>query len=156
MLVLQKTSVYTRRRPLWAHFRPTQFGQGTPFAHSQERQTERLTEHNVLTGPRPEPFSLFIHTAVCLLKEKGQLSSSPERKQKSQQAPTGTDRGLSDKMDALEIEGDKHNVVYIWRGKAAGVSVAARVHKAHHTRLRTEQDFVGGWLKGCVTGHTNA
>lgn len=136
-------------------------GQGTPFAHSQERQTERLTEHTVLTGPRPELFSLFIHTAVCLLKEKGQLSSSPERKQKSQQTLTGTDRGLSDKMDALEIEGGKHNVVYIWRGKAAGVSVVAHVHKAHHTRLRTEQDFVCvgggcGWLKGCVTGHTNA
>lgn len=74
---------------------------------------QRLTEHTVLTGPQPEPFSLFMHTAVCLLKQKGQLSSSPERKQKSQRALTRTDRGLSDKMDALEIKGDKHNVVYI-------------------------------------------
>lgn len=58
-------------------------------------------------------------------------------------------------MDALEIEGDKHNVVYIWRGKASGVSVVAHVHKAHHTRLRTEQDFVGGWVaKGlCHKSH---
>lgn len=60
-----------------------QSGQGSPRARAQERHTERLTERSVLTGSQPEPFSLFIHTAVCLLKEKGQLSSSPKRKQKS-------------------------------------------------------------------------
>lgn len=96
MLVLQKTSVFTWSRPFWACFRLIELGRGAPLAHSQGRQKQRLTECTVLTGTQPEPLSLFIHTDVCLLREKGQPSSSPERKQKSQQAPTGTDWGLSD------------------------------------------------------------
>ena len=84
-LVLHKThkSVYVEET-IMRWFRTNTVGTGrAPRAHWQERQTESLTERAVLTGPQPEPFSLFIHTVVCLSKEKGQLSSSAERKQKS-------------------------------------------------------------------------
>lgn len=92
-----------------AGFRPIQPG---GHAHSQERQTEQLTEHTVLTSQHPEPFSLFIHTDVCLSGERGQLSSYTRRKQKNQRALTETERGLS-QNGRSKIESDKHNVVYI-------------------------------------------
>lgn len=54
------------------------------------------------------------------------------------------------KMDALEIEGDKHNVVYVWGARQRGwvwsphpphTHTNTHIHKARHTHLETERDL---------------
>lgn len=126
-------TLFLWKRPLWCSFKPVQLGPGAHHAQSQKRQTE----HTALTGPQPEPFSLFIHTAVCLLKEKWQLSSSSKRKQKSQQALTGTERGLSQNGRSPNWRWQTQCCLHL-RGKASAV-----VHKARHTRLEAEQVLSG-------------
>lgn len=104
---------------------------------------QRLTEHTVLTGLQPEPFCLFIHTAVCLLKEKGQLSSSPEGKQKASMCRQEQSK-VCNKMDALKIEGDKHNVVYISGARLWG----KRAPPLPHTRRPTARG--SRWGRFCA------
>lgn len=51
------------------------------------------------------------------------------------------------KMEALKIEGDKHNVVYIWGASLWGRAQSPPVHKAHHTRLEMEQVLRGSGFR---------
>lgn len=103
---------------------------------------QRLTEHTVLTGLQPEPFCLFIHTAVCLLKEKGQLSSSLKRKQKASMCWQEQSK-VCNKMDALKIEGDKHNVVYISGGRPWGKRGCPHTQGPPYTRPETHRILCG-------------
>lgn len=121
------------RRPLCAGFRQL----GFPFPSA-----EMLTEHTVLSGPEPEPLSLFIHTAVCLLKAKGQLYSSPKRKQKSQRALTGNKtRSVTNWMlSKLKVT---NTMLFTSKGLGCGVRLASFKHKAHRTQLEMEQILCG-------------
>lgn len=49
------------------------------------------------------------------------MDKKKPREIQGQRALTGTGRGLSDKMDALKIKGDKHNVVYMGGRGGAGL-----------------------------------
>lgn len=129
MLVLQKTSVFTWKRRFWACFRLIELGRGAPLAHSQRRPKQRLTECTVLTGTQAEPLSLFIHTDVCLLREKGQPSSSPERKQKKanklRQEQTEV---CQTKWTRSKIKGDKQKRCLHLRSKSECGRTRSTIH----------------------------
>lgn len=61
---------------------------------------------------------------------------------KKSSIPWQEQREVCHKMEALEIEGDKHNVVYIAEARFCG-RVVAPVHKARHTWLKMEQVLCG-------------
>lgn len=88
---------------------------------------QRLTELAVLLRLQPEPLRLFIHASVCLFKEK-------QIKKK-----IGTHWQEQSKfchwIVALQIEGNKHNVVYIWAARLRGWSGGP----LRHARLEMEQ-----------------
>lgn len=82
------------------------------------------------------PLSLFIHTDVCLWREKGQPSSSPERKQKR---PTSSDRN---RLRSVRQNG--HSAKLKVTNRTLFTSQGARVNAVAQGPASTLEDGGGG------------
>lgn len=101
-------------------------------------KANREADSTVLSGPQPEPAGLFIHAAVCLLKAKGQLSSSPKRNPKKRPACVDTNKMRSvTKWTLLKLK-VTNTVLFTCAGPGCGVSLVTLTHETHRTELQKE------------------